>query len=308
MSIGALLGMPAAQGLFHKAVMQSGATKHIHAHANATAAAVAIMQRLDLRRDEVEALRTVPVERLLEAARAIEEEGRYNLPLLFQPVVDDRTLPEWPITGPNEAEMAITQPPVLIGTTRDESRLFTVRDPGLSALDEEGLLAKVAAVAGAERAPAILRAYRETRPGETPLHIWDAISTDADFRIPALRAAERLVARGSPVWMYRFDYAMTTLGGVFGACHGLDVPFVWNALDKPAAVLLVGDSPATPALARRMQASWVAFARTGDPNTPELPSWPMYTRGERETMLLNLECSLARDPAGDERRLWEGVR
>lgn len=307
MSIGALLGTPGARGLFHKAILQSGATKHVHTLANATGAAVAIMELLGLRRGEVATLHTLPVERLIEAARAVEEEGRYNLPLLFQPVVDGVIVPDWPITGPAPSAGDRPTIPVLIGTTRDESRLFTVRDPLLSALDEEGLLAKVIAVAGAERGPALLRAYRETRPGETPLHIWDAISTDADFRIPALRVAERLAASGSPVWMYRFDYTMATLGGVFGACHGLDVPFVWNTLDKPAAALLVGDDPDAPALARRIQAAWVALARTGDPNTHALPAWPEYTLDERATMLLDLNCSLARDPASDERRLWEGA-
>ncbi|MGH2485207.1 MAG: carboxylesterase/lipase family protein, partial [Ktedonobacterales bacterium] len=307
MSIAALLGTPSALGLFHKAILQSGAAKHIHTLANATNAAGAIMERLGLRRDQVESLRTLPVERLLEAARAVEEEGRYNLPLLFQPVVDGVVLPQWPLIGPTGQTAPPPTMPVLIGTTRDESRLFTVRDPLLTGLDEDGSLAKVVAIAGSERAPAMLRTYRETRPGETPLHIWDAISTDADFRIPALRVAERLAASGSPVWMYRFDYAMTTLGGVFGACHGLDVPFVWNALDKPAAGLLVGDAPDAPSLARRMQASWVAFARCGDPNTPALPAWPAYTLDERATMLLNLECSLARDPAGDARRLWDSI-
>ena len=308
MSIAALLGMPAARRLFHKAILQSGAARHIHTLEHATGAALAIMERLGLARHQVAALYEIPVERLLDAARAVESEGRYNLPLLFQPVVDGVTLPEWPILGPARGASA-ERPniPMLIGTTREESRLFTVRDPALSALDENGLLVKVVAIAGLERGPAMLRAYRETRPDETPLHVWDAIYTDGEFRVPALRVAERLASEGSPVWMYRFDFAMPTLGGVFGACHGLDVPFVWNGLDKPAAALLVGDTTGAPALARRMQAAWVAFARGGDPNTAELPHWPAYALEGRSTMLFNLDCAVASDPASDERRLWEGV-
>jgi para-nitrobenzyl esterase len=122
---------------------------------------------------------------------------------------------------------------------------------------------------------------------------------------PALRLAEIQVRQGAPVWMYRFDWASPVEGGLFGAAHDVEIPFVFANLDTALAVELTGDSPERQPLADRMHAAWIAFARTGDPNTPDPPTWPRYDLNQRATMLFNTEDRVENDPRSAERQLWE---
>jgi para-nitrobenzyl esterase len=128
------------------------------------------------------------------------------------------------------------------------------------------------------------------------------------FRVGSIRLAERKVAAapvppGAPVFMYRFDFTTPVLDGRLGATHALDITFGFDNLDKTR---LHGDRPEAPALAERMSEAWLAFARTGDPNHPGLPSWPTYDPDRRATMLFDTDCRIADDPDAEERRAWEG--
>ena len=108
--------------------------------------------------------------------------------------------------------------------------------------------------------------------------------------------------------MYRFDYASPAMGGALGACHALEIPFVFEALEAPGASMFVGPvSEELRTLSRRMHESWVAFARTGRPSAGGLPEWPRYTPDRRATMLLDLQPSVVDDPAGEDREAWLGL-
>jgi carboxylesterase type B len=89
--------------------------------------------------------------------------------------------------------------------------------------------------------------------------------------------------------------------------HGLDIPFVWDVMDRPGVVLFTGPRRPRHTLARAMHAAWSEFARSGNPATPLLPDWPRYEPNRRATMVLDDTCRVVDDPAGDERRLWAGV-
>ena len=107
--------------------------------------------------------------------------------------------------------------------------------------------------------------------------------------------------------MYRFDWPTPVFGGRLKACHGLEISFVWNNLDKYGVNLLTGDDPARQKVVDAMHHSWIMFARSGNPNTSGLSTWPTYDTAHRATMLFNEECQVVNDPQATERQAWEGV-
>lgn len=256
MSTASLMTSASAEGLFARAIAQSGAGANCLPAATATRVARRVLTRLGVRPGDWEALRATPGERILAAQRAVGAAGDPDgdlgpLGLAFEPVVDGVVL----TAMPERAVAAGASHPVelLIGWTRDEWRLF-------SSLDGEG---------DADD---------------------DARHTAAAFADPARRYA-RAHAATAATWLYRFDWPTPMLGGRLGACHGLDVPFAFDALDRDFARRIAG--PTAPAtLARAMHAAWVAFVGGGTPSAPGLPPWPTAPA----VMRLDATCAVS-DPA-----------
>lgn len=104
--------------------------------------------------------------------------------------------------------------------------------------------------------------------------------------------------------MYRFDWPSPHLK--FGACHALELPFVWNKLDSTTFRILLGTQPPRR-LAERMQGTWIAFARDGSPTAPDLPAWPTYDLERRATMIFDETCQVVNDPQAAQRQVWQGL-
>jgi para-nitrobenzyl esterase len=291
MSIGTLLAMPEAKGLYQRAILQSGASHNVRTSEKATTITHAFMNALNVQK--ATDLLSVPLEQLLEVQSTITVPGG-GLP--FEPVIDGKTLPQAPIDA--IAHGSADGISLLIGTNRDEMRLFTLMDPN-EAVFKMPLLEKLFGEK-AEQVAALYEANAATREDA-----WIDILTDRTFRIPALSLANRALERGTPVWMYRFDWSSPAFGGQLKACHALEVPFVWNNLDKQGVEMLTGDSPMRQKIAEDMHAAWIAFAHTGKPATSDLPTWPVYDADRRATMLFNEAYEVVNDPQGTERRAWE---
>jgi para-nitrobenzyl esterase len=305
MSVGTLLGLPAAKGLFVKAIPQSGAAHHARATDVATDVARRFLEEAGLTADAagVAALQELPVEAVFAAQASLLPKTAASGGLAFAPVVDGIVLPERPIDaigGGSAADVA-----VLIGTTRDEMKLFGMLDPSLNELDDAKMLRRGTAVVGDEsKAAALLEAYRAARPGASPTELWNALSTDHVFRIPAVRLAERQSELGNAVYMYRFDWATPVFGGQLGACHALEIPFVFNNLNAAGSEMFTGPaSDEMRDMARTMHTAWHTFARTGNPGD----NWPRYTAGDRKVMRFDLASEVVDDPDRAEREAWEGV-
>ncbi|HUZ44123.1 MAG TPA: carboxylesterase/lipase family protein [Acidimicrobiales bacterium] len=302
MCVGTLLGLPEASGLFHRAILQSGAASNSLEPDKANQYATELLAALDLGPGDVARLQQLPVEALLEAqgklALAYAQRG-----MMFQPVVDGSVLERRPIDS--VAAGSVADVPILIGTNRDEWNLFSVMDPRFASTDEAALEAAAAALFG-EGAGAAVSTYRAGRPGATPAQILSAMTTDSVFRIPAVRLAEAQQKAGGDAWMYRFDWATSAFGGLLGSCHALEIPFVFDNLHQPGASVFVGDQPPGD-LASAMNAAWAAFARHGRPGG-DLGDWAPYEAGTRATMVLDESIGVREDPMGEERALWEGLR
>ncbi len=302
MSVGTLLGLPAAQGLFARAILQSGAAAHVAERDRAERVTRDVLAELGLTTDDAARLVDIPVDDLLAAQGRVVDRAGPNL--AFTPVVDGVTLPRPPLDAVRDGAAAAVE--VLVGTTRDEMRLFGLLDPRLSKADDAQVEHRAVSVFGPSATKAI-EVYRRSRPGESAAEVWIAALTDQVFRIPAIRLAEAHSMHQPGTYMYLFSWATPILDGRLGSCHGLDVPFTFDNLDKPGAGLFTGGGADTRQLAERMSRAWLAFAREGAPGAASLPSWPAYEIGQRSTMLLDTECVVVDDPAAEERRLWDGL-
>lgn len=302
MSVGTLLGLPQASGLFHRAILQSGASSNSLEPEQATRYATELLAALDLGPGDTARLQQLPIEALLEAqgklALAYAQRG-----MMFQPVVDGTVLEHRPLDS--VAAGSVAGVPILVGTNRDEWNLFSVMDPRFAATDDAALGTAASGLFGDGGAAAV-STYRAGRPGATPAQILSAMTTDSVFRVPAVRLAEAQQKAGGEAWMYLFDWATPAFGGLLGSCHALEIPFVFDNLHQPGAAVFVGER-APAELARAMNAAWAAFARDGRPGG-DLGDWAAYEAGTRATMVLGDSIGVREDPMGEERALWEGLR
>jgi para-nitrobenzyl esterase len=298
MSVGTLLGTPAATGSFQRAIVQSGSATVIADAEEGARIAERVLTKLGLSPARVDDIVDVPTERILEAQTEVyDEESRTQLP--FRPVVDGLHLPEPPIAA--IARGADPPVPVLVGTTAHEMTLFLAFERSSGARDV-GLLTKRARSVFGERADAVARSYLDNRSQASVDDALIAFETDRVFRIPAIRLAEAVVASATPAYMYLFAWETPAFGGVLRSCHALELPFVWDALDQGGVDVFTGTGPERQALARDMHRRWIAFARTGD------PGWPAYDTERRSVMVFDgNDDRVVDDPAGDERRLWDGI-
>jgi para-nitrobenzyl esterase len=311
MSVTTLLSMPLAEGLFAQAIAQSGAGAHTLASEDARKVGGYLADALGVPPDR-EAIKSVSLDKLVRAASDLVVEvqtapdpakwGQLALSVLpFAPVVDGEVLPAAPLDA-----MAAGQGsgvPLLIGSNLEEARLFLVAPSTIDLVDEPTL---GAAAAGYGLAGNGLEVYRVNRPGGSPGDVLAAVITDWFFRVPAIRVAEARAAapRGAAAartWMYRFDYPQPQANHGFGACHAVEIPYVFDTIGRAELRPLLGDAPAQ-AVADRAHRVWVDFVTRGE------PGWAPYDTVARTTGLLTEEISPVADPAGDERALWEGIR
>jgi para-nitrobenzyl esterase len=219
----------------------------------------------------------------------------------FNPVVDGKHLPGGPFAP--TAPAISTNIPLMIGTNKDEMTLFFGLAPWLDGLDEAAMRQRVQMFVG-EQADRIIEHYRHARPGDSRRDLVLAIATDHAMRIPSLVTADRKVAqRGAPVFVYMFTWETPVLDGKLKSPHALEIPFVFDTVQTSG---LTGDSPTRFALAEKMSQTWLAFARTGNPNNECIPNWPPYSAERRPTMIFDNQCRVENDPYRAERLAWDG--
>jgi para-nitrobenzyl esterase len=318
--VSTLLGMPAAQGLFHRAVAQSGSAITSMPASAATQSAEAFMARLGLTGHQVEELQKLPMEQILsalqpragaptppttagapEGARGGRGGGRgggggFNA----SPVVDGKSLPH-DVFNPTATSLSASVP-LLIGSTETEVTWNVNTDYTVPA-DDAALRDRVKRTLRSDDAQAekVVAIYRKGRPKASTLDLALIIETDgSQFRSGTDTQAERKAALGkAPVYMYRFQWYSPVSGGRLRAMHCMDIPFVFENVDLSKTV--VGDGQDRYALANKMSSAWVAFARSGDPNHKLLPKWEPFSAEKRSTMIFNTECRAVNDPYREER-------
>jgi para-nitrobenzyl esterase len=300
--VSTLLAMPSAKGLFHRAVIQSGPGFRMLEPKNAIETADMLLAELELDRARVGEIQNVAVQRILAAEAAVERKlGRRVAGFRqgFAPVVDKRTLEQHPF-DPKPSPLS-ADVPVMIGYNRTETTLFLAGDREAFALDEAGLQrrAKFLLRDNSER---VIEEFRAANPAATPSELFFLIGTDYPTGAFSRKIAQRKSEQGAaPSYLYRFDWETPIAGGRMKSPHALEITFVFDHAGEPLAPRLAPDSAEVHALAAEMSTRWIAFARTGDPNTGAGPHWPAYSATERATMIFNSRCRVENDPSQKER-------
>lgn len=306
-SIGCLLAMPSARGLFHKAMLQSGVGTSVILADVAAQRGRKFIEIVGLDAGDDKALRALTTEQLLNADLGMTVSMAYvigfqSLPLV--PVIDGKTFPELPLNAVKSGSAADIV--LLVGNNLNEAKLFSQRDADASKLDEVGLLKHCEHFATADYAPGLIDAYRKARAkrGEStrPIDILVAIMGDYTFRIPAVRLVEAQSLQNQLCYNYLFAWKTQVMGDMLEACHGLDIGLVFGTYtDK-----FHGSAAAASKMANSMQEAWLSFARNGDPSCETMGSWPAY--GERRaTMMICEKSYIEAAPYEEERRAWEAI-
>lgn len=288
-SLVALMAMPAARDLFHRAFAMSPSISQLRSGERADEALAEFLAAAGA--SSLDELADAPVERLLaaQAERLKDAVAGFSG---FSPTSHGDGIP-----GPI-LELAAADPrPLVVGTTRDESALWNAFAPQLDGLTEEALLGGVRRRMG-DRAEAAIAAYRAARPVASPVEVLTAVMTDEVFRVPARRLAEARIGQGHATWMYWFTWASTAFDGKLGSCHAIDIPFAFHNLSRPGVEMFTGAGTDREAVAEVMSSAVLSFAVTG------AAPWPEYELDTRPVQRIDTVAELLHDPEAEIRALW----
>jgi para-nitrobenzyl esterase len=296
--VAALMAMPAAKGLFHRAIIQSGPFTRALAPDYSQQVAEALMVELGLQKSQVRDLQKIPVDRLSgAAAEAIRKTPRPQNAHRdsfgetgWGPTVDGHSLPIHPFDPGAPAISADV--PLITGTNLNES-VSGLDHPGANAMTADEMNRRVREMYGGD-ADGIIAAYKEDYPSATPFGLYATIAT-ARWRIPAFtQAARKAALGGAPAYSYIYSWRTPVLDNRPGSFHACEISFAFDnaeICDHYSA----GD-PGAFVLSKQMSAAWVSFARTGNPNHSGLPHWPSYNDETRAAMVFDAPCAARSNP------------
>ena len=303
--VNTVMAMPSANGLFHRAAVQSGSLLNASSWEDSAKLGAAVVQQLGLGRSQIDRIQEMPVEQLVEAGTAavrslappVQPGGVFRLPRIgWQPTVDRTNLSSQPYDPVAPAMSAHV--PLIVGTVLNEFST-PLYDSNLTTLTEAELKERVT-VGYKDKAEHIIDVFRATHPNETPGQ-WMSRIAAAPVRQGAITQAERQTALGgAPVYLYWFCWKTPVLNGRPGAFHCAELSFVFDNTDRCAP--MTGGGPGPRSLAARVSQAWINLARRGDPNHAGLPKWPVFTASENATMIFDDQCEAKDDPDGQERQ------
>jgi para-nitrobenzyl esterase len=223
----------------------------------------------------------------------------------FQPLVDGKVIPEWPIEAVRKGSArGVT---AIMGTNLEEWKLFAIMEPGFKDMDEAAMLSRLGGIIPFDLAQGMVAEYRKARQARgddaSPAEILTAIQTDYMFRMPVIRLVEAQRDNGQKVYNYLFNWKSPVIGGVLGACHALEIGFVFGQHDD----MFCGTGPDADKLSKCMQDAWLAFARTGKPDCESIGKWPVYG-DDRMTMVLGKDCHAEAATYDAERQAWDRIK
>jgi len=309
MSVATLLGSPAAKGLFRRAIMMSGSGQAVLSGEQADRIAAKYASVLQIKNTAEDYRRFTP-EQLLAAQQKVTPKmvklntDEYADPgsgtVLYFPVIDGDIVPAMPLTSVQQGASGASE--VLVGYNSDEANYFLIPSGLLKKIKFDFVL--TLAAKRLHPAPAsLVTVYKQAYPTKSLGELLSGMATAYQFQVPSVRLADAHARQSGSTYMYEFAWPSSVAGGIYGAYHGLGLPFVFN---KRALVTgprgMLGPSGGPAELAEKMQDAWIEFAKTGS------PGWAPYTTAERQTMLLNTNSQLQTNPHAKELRAWEGVR
>jgi para-nitrobenzyl esterase len=294
--VATLLAMPSAKGLFHRAVIESGATLKLVEREAGARAAHELMSTLGIAKGQARELQKLPVEKVMSAYfKVVRSMNVDQMTQGFSPLVDGRFVPQHPFHPVASAVSADV--PLMLGSTRTE--LTSSAQPGDFELTDAAMRSRIRGLIG-DHAGTAIEVYQKANPGASASDLYFLIASDHRYSGPVMKIAERRAALGKgPVYLYYFRWETPADGGRLKSPHTIEIPFAFD--NVKAATRLTGGGPEAMALADRVSDAWIAFARTGNPNTPKLPRWTAFNATDRPTMVINNESKLVNDPLREQR-------
>ena len=287
-----LLATPSAAGLFHKAIVQSGSTLSSMTAKYSRRIGVAVIEELGIKASQIDDIKKMPYERLLEAGnKAVakvrveaEKEGFSTFIFGWSPTVDGDVLPSHPFNP--QAPAMSKDIPMMIGSTMHEF-LSSSYNPALKKITLDEAKIELEKRFGA-RTNDFIKTFGATYPNFKPVDLFDV---DLRFRPDIIKQAMLKTAQqGAPVYMYLFAWESPVLDGMFRSTHCMELPFVFNNIDRCRS--MTGGGEDAYILADLMSRAWINFARTGNPNTEGLPDWKPYVPEEGATMFFDKTCDM----------------
>ena len=303
--VSTLMAMPTASGLFHKAIVQSGATLKGASKENAINATNTLFQNLNIQPGDIDALVKTPPEIIIEKLSTSRNSPGTSrtMQMGFSPVVDGIVLLNDPFDPAAPALSANI--PMIIGTNKDEM--------GGNLTDETAIIDAIRRQVGDET-DNLLAAYKEYYPTYSLSDIYSLFSADIMMRMNSIKMAERKLLQPAPVYMYIFNFGIVPEGGSNPrSAHSMELSFVFNhpglMISDPGYRSDYSISPTEEVnlLGRNMSLAWSSFAYDGNPDHDGIPHWPAYNLNERSTFLFDLQCKVENDPARKIREILSGL-
>ncbi|MCC6856617.1 MAG: carboxylesterase/lipase family protein [Microbacteriaceae bacterium] len=283
--VGSLLAMPAARGLFARAIMQSGPLAWFASPEQVEQTTTAVLDLLGLSRDQAGMLLDLPLDYLMHVQHLAESAG-----ITWAPSVDGAVVAERPFA--DEGLEPWADVPLLIGSTSHELSLMLVSEPWYDVLDESTLVEAVAQIHG-ENAAQVVTRYTAEFPNDNPSLTFARVQTDASITRSVVKGAGIKSRQPGAVYAYRFAYETDAHDRKLGAAHSLDLPFVFGTVTRSP---FAGQKLDRIEVSQRMLDAWVSFAETGSPATSSIPAWPPYDETDRSTMVIDSEWAVIAGP------------
>jgi para-nitrobenzyl esterase len=302
--VGNVMAMPTAQGLFHRAIVQSGSFLRAVTPDRSAILTQAMLDELNLSPSQVDQLQTVPLQKMIAAGDAALLKTHPPVPLVWShvadqlgwgPVMDGKLLPGHPFDPAAPAISA--RVPMLIGTTLNEFNT-SLNHPEYEAMTEAEVEKRLGNMYGNDP-ERIAQVFRASHPGAKPFDICSLAMT-AQVRQGAVIQAMRKTAQGTPAYLYWFTWKTPVLDGRPRSIHCCELPFCFDNTDRSEN--LTGGGPAPRELAANVSEAWIQFARSGNPNHHGLPHWPAFSAETCPTMIFDTQCRMQNNPDKEERQ------
>ncbi|MEY3439416.1 MAG: hypothetical protein RLZZ62_113, partial [Actinomycetota bacterium] len=282
-----LTASPLTKGLITKAWAMSPSLLQLRSRAEADEAMSAFFEVA--RVDSLNGLKTLTTQQIVDATAQMFLNVE-NYISTFSPTRGGSGLPEDVYDASAKSDL-----PLIVGTNRDENRLWAVLNP--QPLDEADAT-KYFEKAFADSATSAWTTYGQFAQNPSPAQMVAAMQTDQHFRVPAWQLCDTRSKIGAETWMYWFTWPTPIFDGVLGCCHALDLPFMFSNLDKPNVELFTGTSPVRSKISGHFTGELLQFAKTGK------VSWPTYETSARTTLRIDEDVEVLTDPDPVIRKLW----
>jgi len=303
-SVLTLMGVPAAHGLFKRAIVESASPEALMQPNVATGMTLRYLKMLGISPDSLQQLKSVSTDTFVASMDRLITQLMHEPTTvkLLSPVIDGDLIPIDPMTAIEQGRAAGID--LMIGTNKDEATLLSMKRIGLTPRNARELKPYLANMTPDARKN-LIASYKHY-PHKSGVI---AMATDGVFAMPSIRVSESQ-ARFAPTYMYRFDWATFALRLVgLNACHGAELPYVFGTLDKSPGkyFAIMSNKKRNWALSRQIQRDWVNFARYGNPNPAGQTAWGKYNATGRATMIFDKVPHPSSDPRSEQRIAWSGL-